>query len=247
MKVAGIYKIARIGTDQCYVGSSAWIKKRWAAHKRELNNNRHQATFLQNVWNKHGVDAFEFTILEVCEGLELKELLFVREQYWMDALKPCFNTCPAAVSTLGFKMPREIVERHRQQITGRKLSPEHAAVVRGLALGLKRSPETKEKHRQNGIRRGIPRLAVDNSANARRGKKLTPEHLEKVRQALTGRKHSAETIEKMKACNTAEMREIKGASSRGKQQSPEHLAKRIASSMQTKALKKLERERIEQT
>jgi group I intron endonuclease len=247
MKVAGIYKIVRIGTKQCYVGSSAWIKKRWAVHKRELNNDRHQATYLQNSWNKHGAEAFEFTILEVCESTELRNLLFAREQHWMDMLKPCFNTCPAAASTLGFKMPREIVERHRQQITGRKLAPEHAAIVRGLALGLKRSPETREKQRQNGIRRGIPRLAIDNSANARRGKKLTTEHLEKVRQALTGRKHSAETIAKMKACNTAEMREIKGASSRGKQQSPEHLAKRIASSIQTKAIKKLERERIEQT
>lgn len=36
MKQAGIYKIARIGTDQCYVGSSYWVGKRWATHRPEV-------------------------------------------------------------------------------------------------------------------------------------------------------------------------------------------------------------------
>lgn len=243
-KTAGIYKIQRIGTDQCYVGSSYWIKKRWAVHKRELNKGRHQAPYLQNSWEKHGAEAFEFSMLEVCEceGDALKALLFVREQHWMDMLSPCFNTCPAAASTLGFKMPREIVERHRQQITGRKLSPEHAAIARILALGLKRTPETKEKMRQNGIKRGMPVSAIENSANSRRGKKLSPEHLEKVRLASTGRTHSPETIEKMKASNTVDVRDKKGAHCRGKQQTPEHNEKRRRSLLSYYERKRLERE-----
>ena len=245
MKVAGVYKISRVGTEQCYVGSSSDICRRWNSHKRELRIGKHHAAYLQNAWSLHGSDVFEFSMLEICESASLREFLFEREQYWIDELKPCYNTCPAAASTLGFKMPREIVERHRQKITGRKLSPEHAAIVRGLALGLKRTPETKEKQRQHGFRRGMPALAIANSASARRGKKLTPEHLEKVRLSSTGRKHSPETIEKMRAYSSTPEAKERSASMRGTTQSPEHLAKRIAAGLRTKALNKLERECLE--
>lgn len=230
MKTAGIYKIQRISTEQCYVGSSHWIGKRWATHRRELNNDTHQASRLQNSWSKYGAEAFEFVILETvcCDGQALKSLLVEREQAWMNQLAPCFNTVPAAGSTLGFKMPREIVERHRQQITGRKLSPEHAAIVRTLALGLKRSDETKEKLRQHGLKRGIPRNAVENSANARRGKPLAAEHVAKLVQSRAGYTHSPDTLAAMRASNTPEVRAKKGDAARGKKQSPEQIAKRVA-------------------
>ena len=232
MRVAGIYKIQQVGTDRCYVGSSSDIRKRKTQHMRELNKGLHCAQYLQRSWNKYGADAFEFSVLEVCElGEGLKERLMVREQHWMDKLSPCFNTCKAAMSTLGFKMPREIVERHRQQITGRKLSPEHAAVVRNLALGLKRSDETKEKLRQHGIRRGMPAEAIEASVRARKGKPLTPEHIAKFVASNAGYKHAPEVLEKMKASNTPEVRAAKGAAFRGKKQSPEHIAKRIAAAV----------------
>lgn len=231
MKVSGIYKIQRIGTDQCYVGSSHWIGKRWATHRRELNNARHQASRLQNSWNKYGQDAFEFVVLEEVsgDGDELKSLLVQREQAWMDQLSPCFNTVPAAGSTLGFKMPREIVERHKQQITGRKATPEETERLRTLALGRKRSDATKEKQRQNGIRRGMPALAIENSVKARRGKKQTAEHIAKVVLSRSGYTHSQEALAAMRASNTPEVRAKKGDAARGKKQSQEQIAKKSAS------------------
>lgn len=236
MKTAGIYKIERIGTDQCYVGSSHWIGKRWATHRRELNKGSHQAGRLQNSWNKYGAEAFEFVILETvcCDGQALKSLLVEREQAWMNQLTPCFNTVPAAGSTLGFKMPREIVERHRQQITGRKATLKEAERLRTLALGRKRSEATKDKLRQHGIRRGIPRSAVENSANARRGKPLSEGHIEQMRTRMTGRKHSEQELAAMRASNTPEVRAKKSDANRGKKQSPEQIAKRVESSKRTK-------------
>lgn len=234
MKTAGIYKIQRIGTEQCYVGSSSDLRKRKTSHMRQLRKGEHHAKWLQHAWSKHGPDAFEFSIIELCEGEDLRTILMVREQHWMDLLTPCFNTVLAAGSTLGFKMPRELVERHRQQITGRKLSPEHAAIVRTLACGLKRSDETKEKLRQHGIERGIPRSAIENSANARRGKPLSEGHIEQMRARMTGRKHSEQELAAMRASNTPEVRAKKGAASRGKKQSPEQIAKRMESSKRTK-------------
>lgn len=229
MKVAGIYKIQRIGTDQCYVGSSSWISKRWSTHRRQLNEGSHHASRLLNAWAKHGQESFEFVILETCEGdvETLKVQLVEREQFWIDRLQPCFNTVPAAGSTLGFKMPREIVERHRQQITGRKLAPEHAAIVRNLATGIKRSEATKEKLRCAGLARGMPRSAIENSANARRGQPLKPDHIKKITATSTGRKHRPEVLIARSEALTSEIRDRMGAAFRGKKQSPEHLAKRI--------------------
>jgi group I intron endonuclease len=239
VKTAGIYKIEQIGTDRCYVGSSSDLRKRKTQHLRDLGKGIHHTSFLQRAWTKHGAGAFEFVVIEVCApSSELKMVLMAREQHWIDALKPCFNTCKAAMSTLGFKMPRDIVERHREQITGRKLSQEHAAFVRKLALGLKRSDETKEKLRQAGLRRGMPQAAIDASVLARRGKKLTAEHIAKVVAANAGYKHAPEVIERMRASNTAEVREAKGAAARGKKQSAEQVAKRVAARRATIARKR---------
>lgn len=240
MNKAGIYKIQRVGTDQCYVGSTACLRKRWTAHRRDLNSGKHHAAHLQNAWTKYGAEAFEFEVIELCGGDKetLKAILCAREQFWMDALKPSFNTVPAAMSTLGFKMPRHIVEKHRKQITGRTLSPEHAEKARTAALGKKNSLETIEKKRLAGIARGMPLSAIVNSANLRRGKPLSPEHIEKVRLNSTGRKHSPETIEKMRAANTPELRAKKSAATKGKKQTPEQIQKRIAAMVRTKLLKK---------
>lgn len=243
MKTAGIYKIEQIGTDRCYVGSSSDLRKRRTQHLRDLGKGIHHTTFLQRAWTKHGADAFEFVVIEVCaQSSDLKMVLMAREQYWIDTLKPRFNTCSAAMSTLGFKMPRDVVERHREQITGRKLSPEHADFVRKLALGLKRSDETKEKLRQAGLRRGVPKAAIEASVAARRGKKLTAEHIAKVVAANAGYKHSPEVLERMRAANTAEVRAAKGAATRGKKQSAEQVAKRVASRRATLERKREARE-----
>lgn len=229
MKGPGIYAIRRIGTDQRYVGSTANVARRWTTHRRELNAGTHHASRLQNAWAKHGPEAFEFVLLETLPAVDgLKGALVEREQHWIDQLQPCFNSAPAAGSTLGFKMPREVVERHRQQLTGRRAPPAEAERLRALALGVKRGPETVEKLRQAGLRRGMPIKAIENSAAARRGKPLAPEHVEKVRATSTGRKHSLEVLERMRASNTPEVRLAKGAAARGKAQSPEHRAKRIA-------------------
>lgn len=248
MNKAGIYKIQRVGTDQCYVGSTACLRKRWTAHRRDLDGAKHHASYLQNAWTKYGADAFEFIVLELCEGASDKESLKIllrdREQFWIDLLKPCYNTVPAAMSTLGFKMPRHIVEKHRAQITGRKLSPEHAEKARTAALGKKNSQETIEKKRLAGIARGFPLSAIVNSANLRRGKPLSPEHVEKVRLSSTGRKHSPETIEKMRAANTPELRAKKSAATKGKKQTPEQIQKRVAAMLRTKLLKKQMGERL---
>ena len=82
--VCGIYVIKNSTNGKFYIGSSSDIRQRWAEHKSKLNKRRHVNTCLQNSWNKYGGDLFEFLVLEKCEPSEL----FVREQYFLDTLKP---------------------------------------------------------------------------------------------------------------------------------------------------------------
>lgn len=46
---------------------------------------------------KNGYDIFRLEILEYCE----KSLILEREQYYLDILKPRYNICKVAGSTLG--------------------------------------------------------------------------------------------------------------------------------------------------
>ena len=75
----GIYKITNLKNNKAYIGQSTDIKSRWINHKRELRNNIHRNSHLQNAFNKYGEEAFEFRILE--ETFE--ENLDDAEEYWI--------------------------------------------------------------------------------------------------------------------------------------------------------------------
>lgn len=86
----GIYKIANKLNNDCYVGQSIDIKKRWREHKfRKIirgipSDNYH----LYRAFRKYGIENFEFTILE---SVLDRNNLFEREVYWYKKLKPIYN------------------------------------------------------------------------------------------------------------------------------------------------------------
>src|SRR5574343_405444 len=84
----GIYKIKNIKNNKIYIGSSNYIEKRWVRHKLDLKYNCHHSRYLQRSYNNNGLDNYEFTILELCEESKLLD----REQYYLDNLKPEYNT-----------------------------------------------------------------------------------------------------------------------------------------------------------
>jgi hypothetical protein len=93
----GIYAIKNIVDDRVYIGSTSdSFKRRWYNHKYTLGKNTHGNRHLQNSWNKHGEDAFEFSVIE---GVDDGKLLSEREQYWIDYYTAtdggCYNILPA--------------------------------------------------------------------------------------------------------------------------------------------------------
>lgn len=79
-EVAGIYAIAK--GEKLYIGSSRNLRARLAVHIRHLRNQHHHADRLQADFDVHGPSAFEFIVLDLCEGHPNE--LMRREQVFMD-------------------------------------------------------------------------------------------------------------------------------------------------------------------
>lgn len=128
---SGIYKIVNTKNNRKYIGSTINTKNRFNRHKIDLNKNRHHSRFMQRDWNK---DSSGFRFIEL-EFIDDPSLLTEREQYYIDVLKPEYNSCPVAGNCLGMKHRPETIEKMRKLFSGS-----------GNAMyGKKHSEETKKK------------------------------------------------------------------------------------------------------
>ena len=80
--ISGIYNIVNTKNGKFYVGSAMDINQRWNRHKNALKKNKHENLHLQRAYNKYGEDAF------YCETIEETTDLLLREQHYLDTLKP---------------------------------------------------------------------------------------------------------------------------------------------------------------
>lgn len=106
----GIYKITCLETNDFYIGSTeTYFAQRWSVHKSQLRAATHRNYLLQELYNKHGLKSFVFEVIEVVDS---KEFLFIREQYYMDILRPSLNIFKNAGSSKG----RILSEEHKRKI-----------------------------------------------------------------------------------------------------------------------------------
>lgn len=101
----GIYQILNKKIGDCYIGSAVNLKKRTTQHISLLRNNKSKHIYLQRAWNKYGEENFEVIYLEIIED---KNTLTVREQYFIDLIKPKYNIRIIAQSNLGLKDSDEV-------------------------------------------------------------------------------------------------------------------------------------------
>ena len=109
MKTIGVYKITCIHKPELiYIGSSSIsIEHRWSDHVIKLKKGNHPSVYMQNVWNKYGNSCLSFEVVEICNP----EDSIKREQYWIDNLKPLFNTCKIAGSPRGVKRDKALRDK----------------------------------------------------------------------------------------------------------------------------------------
>lgn len=107
--VVGIYSIFNLINGKKYIGSSKDVYNRWHEHLHNLRNNKAHNAHLQAAFNKYGEDNFMFNILEFCP----KEEQFIREQYYIDFMKPEYNFSHNVLANIG----RELSEEQKLQIS----------------------------------------------------------------------------------------------------------------------------------
>ena len=78
---SGIYRIVNLINDKVYIGRSSRFKGRWASHLSTLRNNKHYNGYLQNEFNKHGEDAFQFEVVEVVSNTPTKTIAEAEQRY----------------------------------------------------------------------------------------------------------------------------------------------------------------------
>ena len=83
-----VYKITNAVNKSVYIGSTKCLKTRIFAHKNKLSKNKHPSARMQVDFNVSNSD-LSVEILHVVESrIERLEI----EQYYMDYLKPLYNT-----------------------------------------------------------------------------------------------------------------------------------------------------------
>jgi group I intron endonuclease len=77
----GIYKITNKKNGKVYVGQSTNIYRRWNKHKSDAFNPKSKSydLIIYRAIRKHGIEKFEFRIIEECQQCELNE----KEIYWI--------------------------------------------------------------------------------------------------------------------------------------------------------------------
>ena len=93
----GVYKITNISSGSSYVGSSKRLKHRIGQHISNYRGGYGESKMLQEDWNIFGESSFKFEVIELCK--DYKE----REQFYIDLIKPVYNTYLSAHSPLGHK------------------------------------------------------------------------------------------------------------------------------------------------
>ncbi len=95
-RICGIYEIRNTVNDNVYIGSAVNVRQRWIRHRHELKVRRHHCKHLESSWHKHGAEKFVFKVLEELPWPVDNDLLYKREQHWINQVPvgKLFNGVP---------------------------------------------------------------------------------------------------------------------------------------------------------
>ena len=207
---SGIYQITNIVNGHRYIGSAVDLHQRWQAHQSRLRRHCHVNKHLQGAWDQYGRDAFEWSILCLCD----RENLYLFEQWFLDLLQPEYNISPRADHPIGMGHPHTDESRRKLSAAhkGKVLSEEHKQKLSEAHKGKRpnriygpRSEETKQKisatHKACGKRppsfkghkQTAEALAKQSASMRATLSKMTPEQrMQRIAPALEARKAKRE-------------------------------------------------------
>lgn len=98
--ICGIYKITNRINGKSYIGQSVNIKKRWSNHRSKWSAKNNPTMILYKAFEKHGIENFDFEIIEECD----KSKLDILEIHYVSKFKSYingYNSTPGGVSFKG--------------------------------------------------------------------------------------------------------------------------------------------------
>lgn len=231
-----------------YFGQSVDCIGRRGQHFRSLRRGDHDNTRMQRSFVKYGEKSFRFDILLECSVEELTdfEQMFVDDAIATAGRRGVLNVMALCVrSHVGVKRTEETRRRMSVAQTGKKKTPEQIEAMRLRATGVLVSDETRRKlSAAHKVRCQHP-----NSLKALTEARNSPLRLERLRaaKAASAYTHSAETRAKIARSvralppRTPEQIEKSVAPLRGRKQTPEAIAKRVASRLANASQKAADR------
>lgn len=183
----GVYRLQNLFTGRFYIGSSKNVYRRYYRHRQVLRQGLKENLRIKEDCDKYGFKSFVFGVVEYCKESELRE----REQYYFELWKPQYNVWKSIYDGSGRTYTKEQLESFKKvhrpikdkelfkkklkegwQKRKAKCSPnELSKKLAEARRGIKHSEETKALMRAN-----------------RKGKKKSPEWIEKFRVRRKGTK-----------------------------------------------------------
>lgn len=217
LSVIGIYKITS-PSGRVYIGQSWDIKRRWRYHKNDRRGNG----LLQRSIRKYGFDAHTFHILATFPPLVTQDVLNQSEQFFIrDYKERGVSLLNLTEGGYNAKLTDAHKDKIRKALTGYVRTEEHRRRLSESKKGIPRTEEWKQR---------VSRTLKGRPATWLKGKRLSAAHVEKIRVASTGRKHTEEFKERLAArnrrnqhlLNSPEAIAKRAAKLRGRKLSPEH-------------------------
>jgi group I intron endonuclease len=174
---SGIYLLTNLLNKDKYVGQSIDLGKRFTKYFTLSYLKNRNTLVISRALIKYGYANFSISILEYCD----KDILNEREQYYMDIIKPVYNTLKIAGSSSGYKHTQESKDKRSLSLKGKYIG------TNSPLYGRTHTEQTKEL--MSSMRKG--------QDNYFYGKTHTDETRELMKQKATGRKHLPSTLEKM--------------------------------------------------
>lgn len=172
---SGIYAIINKNSGLIYIGLTHNFRKRKIAHLYGLRNNKHRNKWLQEDYNKEGVDAFIFIIVEKVK----RELLNEREQFYMDL-------CEYKYNVILFSDRRTFTKEHRKNLSIAHIGNKHTEEAK-----LKISAASKGNKYRSGIKLSEEHKKIFVAALNNRQIKVGPDN------PLYGRRRPKEVMAKV--------------------------------------------------
>ena len=202
-EASGVYMLTCRVNGKRYIGQSKNIKRRLSEHKR----NKRCTSIISKAIAKYGWDAFDKTVLEFCPVEELDE----KEIYYIAKLKPEYNLAKGGEGRKGCKVSPETSEKLSQANKKRWENGELQKLIKKPIICID-TGEIFDSVKSAAVSVGVDPSAISAVLNGR-GKtaggyrwdylnpnnKVSEEISKKMSKANSGRKQSAEQIEKRTA------------------------------------------------